>query len=122
MADRSTPPSQPQPKETPRTIISKGIDNNSIPEVRRGLNLFIHSKRGLDSFHLDWTLALAVKRAQPGMVRYLLEESDVTVEGLSPLAVGVAARDPETEVGKVLEVLEVLVERGWDINAEDRSG
>lgn len=40
---------------------------------------------------------------------------------LSPLRVGTAAHDPGIEVGKVVEVLEVLVERGWDVNAKEGS-
>ena len=114
---------QPQPpKPSARDIISNGIDNNSISQVRQGLDLFAQSRRGLDSFSLDWALSLAVKRARPDIVRYLLDETDVKVEGLSPLKVGIAARDQNIEVGKVKEVLEVLVEKGWDVNRSEGTG
>lgn len=115
-----TPQTQPQPlNPSARDIISNGIDNNSISQVRQGLDLFAQSRRGLDSFSLDWALSLAVKRARPDIVRYLLDETDVKVEGLSPLKVGIAARDHNIEVGKVREVLEVLVEKGWDVNGSE---
>lgn len=120
----TTPSSQPPSPfpSSPRTTISDGIDQNSIPKVRHGLDLFAHSRRGLDSFGLDWALSLAVKRARPDIVRYLLDETDGKVDGLSPFKVGIAARDPGIEVGKVEEVLKVLVERGWDVNGMEASG
>jgi hypothetical protein len=121
----TTPTPQPQSQTaTPsaRDIISNGIDNNSISQVCQGLDLFAQSRRGLDSFSLDWALSLAVKRVQPDIVRYLPDETDAKVEGLSPLKVGIAPRDQNIEVGKVQEVLEVLVERGWDVNRSEGSG
>ena len=38
------------------------------------------------------------------------------------MKVGIAPRDQNIEVGKVQEVLEVLVERGWDVNRSEGSG
>ena len=58
------------------------------------------------------------------MVRYLLDETDATVNGIHLLTVSAAARDWATkqEKGRSVEgVLDVLVERGWDVNKKEEN-
>lgn len=114
-----TSPSQP-PASTPspRAIITTGIINNSIPEVRRGIDILSSSRKGFDP---AWALSHAIKHAQPDIVRYLLDEAGATVEGLGPFTVGAAAVDREAETGRVESTWEVLVERGWDVNTREGS-
>lgn len=54
-------------------------------------------------------------------MRYLLDGNvGCSVEGVRPGSVGVAARgeggEEEGKEGDVIKVLDVLVERGWDVN------
>lgn len=51
-------------------------------------------------------------------MRYLLDgDAGCSVEGVRPGSVGVAARgEGGEEEGDVIKVLDVLVERGWDVN------
>lgn len=112
---------------SPRDIIVSGVRQNSIHPVRHDLDLFAHSSKGLNSFTLDWALSFAIKKAQPDIARYLIDETDIAVERLSPLNVGYAVRQLDTPIGegevrRLQEVLEVLVEKGWDINSEEGSG
>ncbi len=112
-------------KPSPMETIYSGITQNSFTLVQQGLDIFASSRKGLTSRVLDRTLNLAIKRAKPGIVRYLLDETDCSVAGLSWFHVGFAATTKgngagewgfECEVEDVIAVLEVLVEKGLDVN------
>ncbi|MCJ1374400.1 hypothetical protein MMC20_005632 [Loxospora ochrophaea] len=114
--------SQEQP--TPLDTIYTGIEQNSISSLRQGFELLTLNPKGLTPFRLDKILAFAIKQARPGMVRYLLDETDATVNGIHLLTVSAAARDWATkqEKGRSVEgVLDVLVERGWDVNKKEEN-
>ena len=116
--------SQPPPqKPVPIDVIADGLTQNSTARVQQGLDLFANSRRGLDPFALDRVLSLAVKRAKPDIVRYLLDTTDVKVESL-PAARIRSAMDMAGEegVGRVMEVLEILVEKGWDVDGRGQGG
>ncbi|KAI9704736.1 MAG: hypothetical protein M1836_006516 [Candelina mexicana] len=123
-------PDQSSPKkQNPMDIIMSGLAENSVTKIQQGLDLFSTKSRGLDSDTLDRVLNLAVTQAKPNIVRYLLDETKCTVEGLSPWYVGRAAGAidgyGEEELGyrlrDVIAVLDILVERGWDINRGPRN-
>ena len=101
----------------PIDVIAEGLTQNSTAIVQQGLDLYANSRGGLDSFALDRVLSFAVKRAKPDIVRYLLDTTDVKVESL-PSARIRSAMDMAGEegVGSIIEVLNVLVEKGWDVN------
>ncbi len=101
----------------PIDVIAEGLTHNSTAIVQQGLDLYANSRRGLNSFTLDRALSLAVKRAKPDIVRYLLDTTDVKVESLPSARIG-SAMDMAGEegVGSIIGVLNVLVERGWDGN------
>ena len=66
---------------------------------------------------------MAVKRAKPDIVRYLLDTTDVKVENWPSARINSAMEMAGKEgVGRVIEVLEVLVEKGWDINGREQGG
>lgn len=101
----------------PREQIITGIQNNSIPDVRRAIETLRHSRKGFDP---AWALTRAVKYAQPDMVRYLLESEGATVEGLGPFTVAAAAAERgEGEMERVERMWGVLVEMGWDVNVRE---
>jgi len=115
-----TSPTQPQPPSpSPRALITTGIISNSIPEVRHGIGILTGSRKGSDP---AWALARALEHAQPDIVRYLLDEAGATVDGLGPFTVAAAAVDGEAETAQQERAWEVLVERGWDVNAPEGSG
>ena len=124
MTTPSTSSSEPPPqKPVPIDVIAEGLTQNSTAIVQQGLDLFAHSRRGLNSFALGRALSLAVKRAKPDIVRYLLDTTDVKVESWPSARIN-SAMDMAGEegVGRVIEVLEVLVEKGWDINGRREVG
>ena len=84
---------------------------------------------GLDAVALDRALALAVRRASPDVVRYLLDAAGARAGGVAAGRIGAAVGEGEEgeeggvgRVGRVVGVLEVLVERGWDVNGRAVGG
>ena len=107
----------------PIDLIAEGLTQNSSAIVQQGLDLYANSRRGLNSFALDRALSLAVKSAKPDIVRYLLDTTDVKVESLPSARIS-SAMDVvgEEGVGRIIEVLNVLVEKGWDVNGRGQGG
>lgn len=100
-------------------VIAEGLAQDSTAIIQQGLDLFANSSKGLDAFALYRAFSLAVKRAKPDIVRYFLDTTDVKVKSsiLPSIDMAVQLADEEGEgVGKVIEVLEILVEKGWDVN------
>ena len=107
----------------PIDLIAEGLAQNSTTIVQQGLDLYANSRRGLNSFALNRALSLAVKRAKPDIVRYLLDTTDVKVENLPTARIGSAIdMVGEEGVGRIIEVLKVLVEKGWDVNGRGQGG
>lgn len=112
--------------QSPRDILVTAIANNSIPEIQRGLNLFAQSRHGLGDNTLEWLLNLAVKSSKPDVASFLVDVAGARVETVRAQTVGRASREEEEgggerdgkkgEVEKVIQVMEVLVQRGWDVN------
>ena len=124
MTAPSTSLSQPPPqRRVPIDVIAEGITQNSTAIVQQGLDLFASSRIGLDAFSLDRALSLAVRLAKLDIVRYIIDKTDVKVEGFLyykiDMAMNTAGEEP---AGKVIEVLDVLVEKGWDINRSGQGG
>lgn len=104
-------------------LIAEGLAQNSTAIVQQGLDRFANSRRGLDYSALYRILSFAVQSGKPDIVRYLFDTTDVKVEYV-PFAkinmpMGMAGEQP---VRKVIEVMEVLVEKGWDINRSGQGG
>lgn len=118
----STPPPPNPPPQNPMDLVASALTHNSPKLLQQALDLFsTASRRGLTPTVRDRILNLAVKRAKPDLVRYLLDGNvGCSVEGVRPGSVGVAARgeggEEEGKEGDVIKVLDVLVERGWDVN------
>lgn len=112
--------------QSPRDILATAIATNSIPGIQHGLDLFAQSRRGLGDNTLEWLLNLAVKSSKRDVVKYLVDVAGARVEMVRAQTVGIASREEEGESGerdgkeggveKVIQVLEVLVQRGWDVN------
>ena len=87
---------------------------------------------GLDAVALDRALALAVRRASPDVVRYLLDAAGARAGGVAAGRIGAAVGEVDEEgeeedggvgkVGRVVGMLEVLVERGWDVDGRGAGG
>ncbi|KAI9776906.1 MAG: hypothetical protein M1835_005382 [Candelina submexicana] len=104
-------PSTPKKQKNPMDIIISGLAENSLTKIQQGLDIFSTSpKRGLGSGILDRVLKLAVTQAKPDIVRYLLDE---TRYKFGEEELGYRLQD-------VIAVLDILVERGWDINRGPR--
>lgn len=126
----TTPPQTP-PLAAPMDLIAAGLDQNSTALVQQGLDLFARrGRRGLDAVALDRALALAVRRASPDVVRYLLDAAGARAGGVAAGRIGAAVHGGDEgegeegvgRVGRVVGVLEVLVERGWDVNGRGVGG
>ena len=117
---QSLPHPPPESQIKPSELLWTGISQNSIPKVRQSLDEYAHSRRGLDVSILKRALGTAVREAKPDIVRYLLDETDVKSEALNFQSVGLASREAAAE--EVEEVLDILIEKGWDINAVDGDG
>ena len=106
----------------PIAVIAEGLTQNSTAIVQQGLDLYANSHRGLNSFAPNRALFLAVKRAKPDIVRYLLDTTDVKVESLPSARIRSAMDMAGGEgVESITEVLNVLVEKGWDVNGRGRA-
>lgn len=118
----SGPPSQKP--AAPIDAIAEGLTQNSTALVQQGLDLFANNSRGdLSPFALDRVPAWAVKCAKPDVVRYLLDTTDVKVENLPAARIGEAMEMVGGEgVERVIGVLNVLVEQGWDVNGSGEGG
>lgn len=116
--------------QSPRDILIAAVASNSIPQIQRGLDLFAQSRRGLGDNTREWLLNLAVQSRKPDVVRFLVDVAGARVEMVRAQTVGRAGREGEGEgerggerdgkeeggVEKVIQVMEVLVQRGWDVN------
>lgn len=129
MTTPSTSSSQPPPQKPVRIdFLYEGVIHNSTAIIQQGLDLFANSSKKINFFSPHRALSLAIKRAKPDIVRYVLDTTDTTVESLSLTSILHALRmvdeegEGSTDLGKVVEVLEVLVEKGWDINGGAQSG
>ncbi|KAL8699463.1 MAG: hypothetical protein Q9201_005990 [Fulgogasparrea decipioides] len=117
--------------QSPRDILVTAIATNSIPEIQHGLDLFAQSRCGLSDNNLEWALNLAVKSSKPDVVSYLVDVAGARVEMVRAQTVGTASGGEEGEreerdgeeggMEKVIQVLEVLVQRGWDVNNASKS-
>ncbi|KAI4126333.1 MAG: hypothetical protein LQ338_003810 [Usnochroma carphineum] len=109
---------------SPRTLLTTAILQNSLPDLRTALDRFLQTPRGLDKAALEWALNLAVKRARPEVVRWLLEETEAEVGMVGVGSLGVGGREvgEGVEGKEVVGILEILVERGWDVNRADGRG
>lgn len=115
------PSTTPPPTQNPMDLVASALTHNSPALLQQALDLFsTTSRRGLTPTVRDRILNLAVKRAKPDLVMYLLDGDGGdgwSVEGVRPGSVDVAARgEGGEEEGDVIKVLDVLVERGWDVN------
>lgn len=123
MNPSTSPSTTPNPPpQNPMDLVASALTHNSPALIQQALDLVsTTSRRGLTPTVRDRILNLAVKRAKPDLVRYLLDgNAGCSVEGVRPGSVGVAARgeggEEEGKEGDVIKVLDVLVERGWDVN------
>lgn len=148
----SPTPNPNPPPQKPMDLVASALTHNSPTTLQQALDLFANnSRRGLTPTILDRVLNLAVKRAKPDLVRYLLDHSGggggmgigCSIEKVRPWSVGVAVRgggeekgegeegheggkgkergeegkgEGKVKEGDVIKVLDVLVERGWDVN------
>lgn len=124
MTTPSTSQSQlPPQKAGPMDLIAEGLAQNSTAIVQQGLDIFASCRGGLDYSALYETLTFAVGSGKPDIVRYLLDRTDAKVEYVSFEQINMAMSTSDEEpAGKVIEVMEVLVEKGWDINRSGRGG
>lgn len=120
--------SNPPPSTlSPHQILADGIIANSIPQVRRGIDLVSKSRRG---FEPNKALKQAIMHCQSDMVRYLLAETGATVKDLPPRYVYYATNwkgggeqvkeESEEEMERVERTWEVLLREGWDVNFRER--
>ena len=104
-------------------IIAEGLTQNSTAIVQQGLDRYASRPRGLGYSALYETLTFAVRSGKPDIVRYLLDTTNAKVEYVSfeqiNMAMSTAGEGP---AGKVIEVMEVLVDKGWDINRSGQGG
>lgn len=120
----STPPSIPSYPSL-REIFILAFQTNSVPEVRRGIELMAQKNKPFDT---AWALRFAVKFAAPDVVRFLLDERGAPLEGQLPVWVSFAAarKDQggegeckEEDLDMVEKTWGVLLERGWNINSRE---
>ncbi len=84
---------------SPRRLITDGIRNRSTREISRGLEL--------DRSLLPFALSSAVTKGSVPLTSYLLATERASLDTLTPLCV---ATEPS------IELLDVVVSMGWDIN------
>lgn len=140
----------PNPDPSPASLLQTGIAQNDPRTVRLSLELYAaaratdpnrngngNSNKNLNAIRTR-ALSGAVAKAKPDVVRFLLDElkegegMGIGVEdvrgrdvGLAAEGVGGNANGDAEEKGRVEDVekvLEVLVARGWDVNAEEGDG
>ena len=118
-----------------RTLLSNGITTSSPAAILYTLDRYRNHKRGLDAQTQLWAVTLSIKTLQPLSLRVLLEEFGKEIlEKVGPGIVGAGwVRGTQEVDGKTLEanakvlqvenaenscreVLEILVDAGWDVN------
>lgn len=110
--------------QSPREIITDAIIADSVPEVQRAISTWPTRGRPFDA---SVALRSAIKHASPNVAAFLLDEGGATLEGLSPDDVSKAAAwrdgsderrgDGEEDWERVERTWEVLIGRGWGIDA-----
>lgn len=94
-------PSNPQKTKSPspRRLVTDGIRNDSTAEISRALRL--------DRSLLPFALSSAVSKGSVPLTTYLLTSERAPVEALTPLNIAI---EPS------VELLDVIVCAGWDLN------
>ena len=101
-------------------ILAGLAQQNPIPTVQQGLELIARrSPKGLTPALLQRVLNLAVKKKRADVVKWLIDEGGAEMGMVRGVSLGGFVGGGE-EGGE--GVLEVLVERGWDVNAAGGGG
>ena len=103
-------------------ILAGLAQQNPIPTVQQGLELIAaRSPKGLTPALLQRVLNLAVKKKRADVVKWLIDEGGAEVGMVRGASLGGFVGGGGGEGGGE-GVLEVLVERGWDVNAGGGGG
>jgi hypothetical protein len=108
----STTDHAPEKRVSHQTIIRDGIEADDVGEVSRGLELAASRKRK-DTQLLLSTLIKSVNDGSLKVMRYMIEEEQGPLDRIEP---GNILRCP---LEKMPEMLQILVDNGWDINQND---
>jgi len=95
-----------------QTIIEDGLAEDDVTKVQTGLKL-AESRKRKDSKLLAVTLAKCIPSGSLNVLRYLLKQEEAPLSRVSPELV------QQCPVEKISEVLQILVDSGWDINQHD---
>lgn len=92
-------------------MIRNGCRSNNIAEVSHGLQLAASLGENSQGM-LPWALSRAVDFGHVSMARYLIEQEGAPLDHVSPFIV---AHEPS------IEMFQLLLDHGWDINQNSRS-
>lgn len=95
---------------SPRSMINNGCSTNDVAQVARGIQIASEQLGRKDQELLSWSLSRAVYHGATAVVRYLLEQEGTRLDAISPLKVAAS---------KSVQVLQILVDHGWDLNQHE---
>jgi len=95
-----------------QTVIEEGLAEDDVTKIAMGLVL-AESRQRKDSKLLAATLAKCIPYGSLNALRYLIKEEKTSPTRVFP---GLVSQCP---AAKVVDVLQILVDNGWDINQND---
>ena len=99
--------------EDTSTLIIKGCEANDIDAVSKAIAALVTQKPHKEDEILLFSVYTAVSQGKPSVVKYLLDEKDAPMDTLCP---SIVSTTPS------IELFQVLIDRGWDINQPDLQG
>ena len=97
----------------PRALIRKVCSEDNIDIVSKTLEEIITKDPGIENDIVTCGLRSAVFHGRPEIVRYLLDTRGASVDTISPFY---ASNNPS------IELFQVLLDHGWDINKKQQTG
>ena len=94
-------------------MIIKGCEANDIDAVSKAIAALVTQKPHKQDEIFSFSVYTAVSQGKSSVVKYLLDEKDAPMDALCP---SIVSTTPS------IELFQILIDRGWDINQLDLQG
>ena len=91
-------------------LIIKGCEANDIDAVSKAIAALVTQIPDKEDEILSFSVYIAVLQGKPSVVKYLLDQKDAPMDTLCP---SIVSSNPS------IELLQILIDHGWDINQPD---